>query len=107
MPEERSQAEVVAVIECIFNETLSITPPAPEVDIIDAGLLDSLGLVTLLFELEQELGVQMPLESLEVDDFRSIEAIARLIAQMRGEEQGEGFKGEGSVQAEPRGAPSR
>jgi acyl carrier protein len=105
MPEQHAQAEVVAVIERIFSETLSITPPAPEVDIIDAGLLDSLGLVTLLFEIEQELGVQMPLESLEVDDFRSIEAIARLIAQMRGAEQGNA--GESAAATEPRGAPSR
>jgi acyl carrier protein len=87
-----SEAEVVAIIERIFSETLSITPPGQDVDIIDAALLDSLGLVTLLFEIEQELGLQMPLESLEVDDLRSIGLIAQLIVRMR--------------EAEMKGAPS-
>jgi acyl carrier protein len=73
------EAEVVRIIERIFRDTLSIAPPAAEVDIIDAALLDSLGLVTLLFEIEQEIGLQLPLESLEVDDFRSIGLIARLV----------------------------
>ena len=101
------EAEVVAVINRIFNETLSITPPAPDVDIIDAALLDSLGLVTLLFELEQELGLQMPLETLEVDDFRSIGLIAQLIVRMQGGEQGNDFKqGDGPVSADMNGARS-
>jgi acyl carrier protein len=99
-----SEAEIVAIIERIFRETLSIAPPSPEVDIIDEALLDSLGLVTLLFEIEQELSLQMPLESLEVEDFRSIGLIARLILRMRGEEQGEDFEGEGPVSVDVKGA---
>jgi acyl carrier protein len=82
-PDAHGEAEVLATIERIFNDTLSIAPPAPEVDIIEAALLDSLGLVTLLFEIEQELNVQMPLDTLEVDDFRSTGHIARLVIQMR------------------------
>jgi methoxymalonate biosynthesis acyl carrier protein len=85
---ELSEQEIVERIEGIFSDTLSIAPPAPDVDIIEAALLDSLGLVTLLFEVEQELGVQMPLESLEVDDFRSVQRIAQLVARMQGSEQG-------------------
>jgi methoxymalonate biosynthesis acyl carrier protein len=92
MPEQSSEREIVERIEGIFSDTLSIAPPAPDVDIIEAALLDSLGLVTLLFEVEQELGVQMPLESLEVDDFRSVQRIAQLVARMQSSEQGENFK---------------
>lgn len=95
------EAQVVAVIERIFRETLGITPPAPEVDIIDAALLDSLGLVTLLFEIEQELGLQLPLESLEVDDFRSIGLIAQLILRTHGADKDKIFKeGDGPVSAD-------
>ncbi|HEY7831478.1 MAG TPA: phosphopantetheine-binding protein [Solirubrobacteraceae bacterium] len=102
-----SETEVVAVIDRIFSETLSITPPAPDVDIIDAALLDSLGLVTLLFEIEQELGLQMPLESLEVDDFRSIGLIAQLIVRMQSGKQGNVFEeGDGPVDADMNGAQS-
>lgn len=100
------EAQVVAVIERIFRETLSIAPPAPEVDIIDAALLDSLGLVTLLFEIEQELGLQLPLESLEVDDFRSIGLIARLILRTQGRNTDKILEeGEGPVSADIEGAP--
>jgi D-alanine--poly(phosphoribitol) ligase subunit 2 len=106
MPEAHSEAEVVAIIERIFNDTLSISPPAPEVDIIEAALLDSLGLVTLLFEIEQELSVQMPLDTLEVDDFRSIGQIARLVIQTRaGDLNGEEGEGDGSRNADPQQAP--
>jgi D-alanine--poly(phosphoribitol) ligase subunit 2 len=102
-----SEAEIVAVIERIFEETLSISAPGPEVDIIDAALLDSLGLVTLLFEIEQELGLQIPLESLEVDDLRSIRLIARLLLRMRDREEGDDFEGDGPVDAVREGAPNR
>ena len=60
---------------------LSVRAPEPDADIVDSGLLDSLALVTLLFEVEQEFGVQIPLDSLEVDDFRTIERIAGLVAK--------------------------
>jgi acyl carrier protein len=102
------EAEIVERIEGIFSDTLSIDPPAPDVDIIEAALLDSLGLVTLLFEVEQELGVHLPLESLEVDDFRSVQRIARLVARMQDAAQGEndfkkaptGGAGDGPVAAD-------
>jgi len=82
------EAEIVERIERIFSDTLSIAPPAPDVDMIEAALLDSLGLVTLLFEVEQEIGVQLPLEALEIDDLRSVQRIAQLVARMQGSEQG-------------------
>lgn len=63
----------------LFEETLNMPAPPAQQDIIETGLLDSLGLVTLLFEIEQEFGLQIPLESLEVDDFRSLAGIARLL----------------------------
>jgi acyl carrier protein len=74
-----TEAEVVARIQRIFVQTLNVAPPAPETDIIETALLDSLALVTLLFGIEEEFGKQIPLESLEIDDFRTIERIARLI----------------------------
>ena len=70
---------LVSRIQSLFEEALSIPAPAPDADIIDGGLLDSLALVTLLFEIEVEFGVQIPLDSLEIDDFRTIERIARFV----------------------------
>jgi D-alanine--poly(phosphoribitol) ligase subunit 2 len=73
--------ETVSRIQRIFEEVLSLPAPEPQMDIVEASLLDSLALVTLLFEIEQEFGVEIPLESLEIDDFRSVENIARFIAR--------------------------
>jgi acyl carrier protein len=70
----------IARIQALFEDALSVPAPEPGVDIIDTGLLDSLALVTLLFELEVEFGVQIPLDSLEIEDFRTIERIAALVA---------------------------
>jgi acyl carrier protein len=73
--------EITARIQRIFEETFDVSAPAPQTDIIEAALLDSLGLVMLLFEIELRFGTELPLESLEIDDFRTIEKIARLIGQ--------------------------
>ena len=69
----------IARIQALFEDALSVPAPAPDVDIIDRGLLDSLALVTLLFEMEVEFGVQIPLDSLEIEDFRTLERIAALV----------------------------
>jgi len=69
----------------IFRETLSVEVPSPTTDIIEAGLLDSLALVTLLFELESEFGVAITLEHLDVEQLRTIERIAALVDSRVGE----------------------
>ena len=71
---------IVARVQRIFEEVLSISVPTAQTDIIEGELLDSLTLVTLLFEVELEFDLQIPLESLEIDDFRSIESIAEFVA---------------------------
>ncbi len=70
-------------IRRVFEDALSVAAPEPDVDIIQSGLIDSLGLVTLLFELEREFGVRVPLESLEVEDFRTIGNLVRTLAALR------------------------
>jgi acyl carrier protein len=64
----------------LFLEILSIQVPSDETDLIEGGFLDSLALVELLFELELRLGVSVPLDTLEIDDFRTISRIAGVIA---------------------------
>ena len=73
--------EITARIQRIFEATFDVSAPAPQTDIIEAGLLDSLGLVSLLFEIELRFGTEIPLESLEIDDLRTIENIAQLFAR--------------------------
>jgi acyl carrier protein len=50
-----------------------------ETDLLRSGLLDSLGLVELLAMLEQQFGVQISLEELELDHFRTVGSITAFI----------------------------
>ena len=52
--------DLVELVITIFREELKIEVPAPDVDVIETGLLDSLGLVTLVVALEQRCNVQIP-----------------------------------------------
>jgi D-alanine--poly(phosphoribitol) ligase subunit 2 len=72
-------------VQRLFVETLNISAPAPDADLIDTGVLDSLALVELLFALEREFGVTIPLEELDIDAFRTVESIGRLVDGMRAE----------------------
>jgi acyl carrier protein len=75
------EQEAVTRIQRIFEDVLSLSPPDAQTDIIESALLDSLTLVTLLFEIEQEFSLEIPLETLEIDDFRSIASMARFLAR--------------------------
>jgi acyl carrier protein len=64
----------------LFASSLNLVVASPELDLIAAGLLDSLTFIDLLVQLEHEFGVQIDLHNLEVDNFRSITSIAAFIA---------------------------
>ncbi|MGH7568146.1 MAG: phosphopantetheine-binding protein [Gemmatimonadales bacterium] len=75
--------ELIGDIRGIFSEKLSIKVDTPSVDLLETGLVDSVSLVELLLVLEQRFGVSLPLEDLEIEDFRSIGRIAELVARTR------------------------
>jgi acyl carrier protein len=64
----------------LFATNLNLAVASPELDLIATGLLDSLTFVDLLVQLEHEFGVQIDLDNLKVDNFRSIASIAAFIA---------------------------
>jgi hypothetical protein len=53
------------------------------VDLLDTGLVDSVSLVELLLTLEQAFDISLPLEDLEMEDFRTVARIAELVARTR------------------------
>ena len=73
----------------LFTEVTGTTPPAADADLIEAGVLDSLALVELLFAIEQELGTQIPSDRLEIERFRTLERLAALVAECRAEAAGD------------------
>ena len=79
-----SRPELSARIRGIFVDTLNIEVPSDETDLIDAGYIDSLALVELLFAIEREFSVSVPLDELEIDDFRNVRSISELVAAANG-----------------------
>lgn len=68
-------------IEQIFHDVLNIDVPSPTTDVVAGGLLDSLGVVTLLFEIEHEFGVTIPLEHVDLDSLRTVNSIAEIVLE--------------------------
>ena len=63
----------------LFLDQLNVEVPAPDTDLIETGLLDSMKLVELLVQIEQQFGLRIELERIEIDDLRSVTGIARMI----------------------------
>lgn len=70
-------------LRAIFTDLLGIEAPEPTTDLVDGGYLDSLALVELLAGIESELGVEIPLDELELDHVRTLERLARLVRERR------------------------
>jgi acyl carrier protein len=80
-PDGQAQHAAIAKrLDELFLEVLNIKVPSPETDLIGGGLLDSLALVELLFEIEQRFEVDLALEDLDIESFRTLERLASFIA---------------------------
>ena len=73
-------------IATLFSEKLRLKAPAPEADLFETQILDSLRFVVLLVELEKAFGTPVSLDNLEVDNFRSIEKIAEYLVSQNSRE---------------------
>lgn len=67
--------DVTAQISELIRDQLSIDVPAPDTDLLESGLLDSLALVMLITALEDAFACELPLDDFEIDQFRSVEQI--------------------------------
>jgi acyl carrier protein len=65
---------------------MNIPTPAPDDDLVNAGYLDSLALVELLFELEQQTGFTPEFDELDLDHLRTPRSIAALVDGQAGTE---------------------
>jgi acyl carrier protein len=75
----RRDNELVRRVQAVLRDRLMIEIASPETDLLETGLVDSIGLVELILELEERFEVSLPMEALEIDDFRSLYQIADLI----------------------------
>lgn len=76
-------AELRAEVAAVFAQALKIEVPSYDTDLFATGLLDSLGFVDLLLELERHFGVRVEIESIEPANFSCIGNIADFIVGQR------------------------
>lgn len=67
----------------LFAEGLHVEVSEAGLDLIEAGLLDSLLLVELIVEIERRFGMTVPMDDLELENFRSIERIAAYLVRQK------------------------
>ena len=70
-------------VAAVFAVALKVDVPSHDTDLLATGLLDSLGFVDLLLELERRFGVRVAMESIEPENFSSIANIAEFIVAQR------------------------
>jgi D-alanine--poly(phosphoribitol) ligase subunit 2 len=68
-------------VRSILRDHLNVLVDSPDEDLLESGLVDSLGVVELILQLENRFEVSLPMDALEIDDFRSINRIADLVTR--------------------------
>jgi acyl carrier protein len=72
-------------VTAVVSDRARIEVPDTEADLLDAGLIDSLALVTLIVAFEDTFGVELPLDDFDIDRFRSVATIADFLASLGAE----------------------
>ena len=72
--------ELVTQVRGVLLDTLAIDIRDAEEDLIEGGVLDSLALVELLFELERRFDFVLVIGELDIESFRTLTSIAQFIA---------------------------
>jgi len=75
------ESDIARNLRGIFTEILQVEVPPDGAGLVSKGLIDSLALVELLFQIEQRFGVTVDFEQLETHDFETLEAIEELIVR--------------------------
>jgi D-alanine--poly(phosphoribitol) ligase subunit 2 len=68
-----------AEIQKLFTEKLSRPVGSPDEDLFEAGILDSMVLVELLLQLEQQFGLSISIADLDLDSIRTVRRIAEMV----------------------------
>ena len=78
-------SDLIDSIRQLFHGELNVEIPSADIDIIDTGLLDSLMLVDLLMQLERHFQIQMPVDEIDVEEFRTLQLIAGVVQRYQTE----------------------
>jgi acyl carrier protein len=65
----------------LLSERIHVEAPSADTDLMESGLLDSLTLVELMSSLEEQFGITISFDEIEIDNFRSARRIAEFVNQ--------------------------
>jgi acyl carrier protein len=71
--------DAIERITRLLTEVLHIEVANLDTDLIETGVLDSLLMVDLLFHIEQEFGISIPLNDESLDSLRTVRGISEMI----------------------------
>lgn len=83
MKGERHLTDTNAIIErleALFVRSFHVEVPSPDADLLELGILNSLQFVELFLELEEQFGLRLNIEEIDLDELRTLARIARLVA---------------------------
>jgi acyl carrier protein len=74
-----------ALIRYIQNNLVGSggAPITADESLIDRGIIDSIGLMRIMTFIESETGIRVPDGRITPDDFQSVEAIERMVEELR------------------------
>lgn len=75
---DRAHSTVHTRVRAIFRDALELDVD-PQVDVIEGGVLDSMGFVKLLTELERSFGVRIQIADLDLENFRTVDRVADFV----------------------------
>src|SRR5439155_22951357 len=75
-----------ADLSALLANMLHVQVPSPDTDLLATARLDSVGMVELLLQIEKRFGVRVDMRDFEIDNFRSLSAIAAFVAERRGDQ---------------------
>ena len=74
------KAEIIEIIEELFMEDVS---DMMDEDLFDAGVLDSMGTVELIVELENRFDIRVPVSEFGRDDWNTANKIVKGVTELR------------------------
>jgi D-alanine--poly(phosphoribitol) ligase subunit 2 len=63
----------------LLSERVHVDVPSADTDLMESGLLDSLTLVELIVGMEEEFGIKISFDEIDLDNFSSVNKIARFV----------------------------
>jgi len=70
-------------VRTLLRRHLHVIAPDEEADLVASGVVDSLKLVELFLVLERKFRIQVTLDEMDLDDFRSVASIAAYVKRQQ------------------------